>query len=193
MGPSDADADGDAASRAAALEATLAEVQQWGVDRFSIEGVSHRAKLSIEFLRETWADERQLIVEALRSYSEAMIVIPDTGSLCEDLTGLALSLGTYLNEPVGRRIARMMVIDSKSLVVDADIRVQFWALRQERIDAIFERATQRGEIKNPVKPIVALQLLTSPLHSLALYTERSVPPSYCRTIAELVTRALTSD
>ncbi len=32
----------DAAMRAIALDAALAELQQWGMDRFSIEGVAQR-------------------------------------------------------------------------------------------------------------------------------------------------------
>ncbi|PRC45538.1 TetR family transcriptional regulator, partial [Mycobacterium sp. ITM-2017-0098] len=71
----------DASQRAAALDAALAEVQQWGVERFRLEGVAHRARLSPDYVRQTWGSEEELIAEALLSYSEAMMTLPDTGSL----------------------------------------------------------------------------------------------------------------
>lgn len=180
----------DASQRAAALEAALAEVQQWGVERFRIEGVAHRARLSPEYVRQTWGNEEELIAEALLSYSEAMMTLPDTGSLHGDLTELALALAAYLNEPVGRRISRMLVIDSKSQDIDVGTRGRFWTVRREMVEGIFRRAAERGELRPDVKPIVALQLLTSPLHTFALYSNDPIGADYCRTVAELVTRAI---
>lgn len=182
--------DTEAVQRAAVLEAALAEVQQWGVDRFRLEGVAHRARLDPDYVRQTWATEQELIAEALLSYSQTMIELPDTGSLHGDLTELALALAGYLNEPVGRRISRMLVIDSKSEAVDPNTRGHFWTIRRERVEGIFRRAAERGELRSDVKPIVALQLLTSPLHAFALYSNDPIGQDYCRTIATLVTRAI---
>lgn len=184
--------DTDESRRAAALEAALDEVQQWGVDRFRIEGVAHRAKLSPDYVRQTWGSEQELIAEALLGYSQTMMRLPDTGSLHGDLTGLALALADYLNEPVGRRISRMLVIDSKSQAVDRSTRGQFWTVRRAIVEDIFRRAVERGELRDDVKHIVALQLLTSPLHTFALYSDDPIPPEYCRTIADLVTRAIST-
>lgn len=185
--------DHDAAQRTAAVEAALAEVQQWGFDRFRLEGVAHRARLNPEYLRQTWHNEHELIAEALLTYSQATVDLPDTGTLHGDLTGLALSLAAYLNEPVGRRISRMMVIDSKSEAVDPSTRNHFWTIRREMVEGLFLRAAERGELRDDVKPIVALQLLTSPLHTFALYSNDDIGEDYCRTIATLVTRAIRKD
>jgi hypothetical protein len=182
--------DNDESKRAAALDAALAELQQWGVDRFSIEGVAHRSQLDPGFLQRTWSGERQLILEALLSYSERMMALPDTGSLHGDLTELALSIASYVNEPVGRRIARMMVVDPKSQAADFDTRIKFWSMRQEAIEVIFSRASERGELRDDVKPTIVLQLLTSPLHTFALYTDRPVPAGYCRAIADMIARGV---
>lgn len=184
--------DVDVSTRAKALDAALAELQLWGVDRFSIEGVAHRSHLSREYLHNTWTSQQELIVEALRNYTEMMIALPDTGSLHGDLTEIALSVGAYLNESMGRRITRMFVVDSRSLVVDSDTRMQFWALRQKAIEEVLARAAERGEMRSDIKPLLVLQLLTSPLNAVALYSDRPVDPTYCRAIADLVTRAVST-
>ncbi|PRC50329.1 TetR family transcriptional regulator, partial [Mycobacterium sp. ITM-2017-0098] len=98
---------------------------------------AHRARLSPDYVRQTWGSEEELIAEALLSYSEAMMTLPDTGSLHGDLTELALALAAYLNEPVGRRISRMLVIDSKSQDIDVGTRGRFWAVRREMVEGIF--------------------------------------------------------
>lgn len=182
----------EASTRAAALEAALAELQQWGVDRFSIEGAAHRCRLEPEYFRQTWNSERQLIIDALLSYGRSISAQPDTGSLHGDLTELALTIASYLNEPAGRRLARMMVIDSKSHGVDFDTRVQFWAVRERAFGRIVDRAVARGELSTDVDTKLMLQLLTSPLHAVALYSDRPLQPEYCRAIADLVTRAVSS-
>ncbi|MGB7358900.1 MAG: TetR-like C-terminal domain-containing protein [Mycobacterium sp.] len=180
----------DVTMRSAALDGALAEMQQWGVDRFSFEGVAHRSRLPTEYLRQTWVSERQLIIDTMTGYSETLIALRDTGSLHSDLTALALSLGTILNDPVGRRITRMFVVDCKSMAVDSETRVQFWMLRRKTIEDIFARAAARGELRGDADPLMTLQLLTSPLHSVALFTDLPVTPKYCRAIADMVTRAI---
>ncbi|KWX68483.1 TetR/AcrR family transcriptional regulator C-terminal ligand-binding domain-containing protein [Mycobacterium sp. NAZ190054] len=182
--------DADASQREAAIHAALAELQQWGVDRFSMEGVAHRSRLSTEYLQQTWESDRQLILDALLHYSETIVSVPDTGSLREDLTELALAIAAYVNEPVGRRIARMAVVDTKTPAADYDTRALFWTMRTATIEVIFERAAARGELRDGVRPGIVLQLLTAPLHTFALYSDRPVDPGYCRMIADLVTRAI---
>ena len=184
--------DVDAAMRTQALDAALAELQQWGVDRFSIEGVAHRSHLDRGYLLQTWENKGQLIIDALLSYSDMMITAPDTGSLHGDLHELALSLAAYLNETVGRRIVRMLVVDSKSYTVDSETRLLFWSLRREVIETICRRATERSELRRDVNPMLALQLLTSPLHTFALYSDAPIDPGYCRAVADLVTRAVST-
>ena len=180
----------DATMRSAALDGALAEMQQWGVDRFSFEGVAHRSHLPTDYLRQTWVSERQLIIDTVNSYSETLTALRYTGSLHGDLTALALSLGTLLNDPVGRRITRMFVIDCKSMAVDSETRVQYWRSRRKTIDDIFARAAARGELRRDADPLITLQLLMSPLHTVALFTDLPVTPNYCRAIADMVACAV---
>ena len=177
-------------TRAAALDAVLDELQQWGVDRFSVEGAAHRAQLETDFFRQTWGSERQLIVDALLNYTREITEIPDTGSLHGDLSALTHCIARYLNDPVGRRIARMMVIDSKSYEVDVETRTQFWSARQQPVHEILRRAHARGELSEDVNPTVVMQLVSAPLHTIALYSDRPATHDYCQAVADMVTRAL---
>ncbi len=182
--------DADATLRASALAAALAEVQQWGVDRFSIEGAAQRGRLDPDYFRQNWASEHHLIVDALLDHSEGSVPVPDTGSLRGDLIALSLSVADSLNGSYGRRLLRMLVVDSRSQAVDSDTRGRYWSSRLRTIEVIFHRAAERGELHADVKPFVAIQLLLSPLHTVALYTDIPVDPDYCRAVADMVTRAV---
>ncbi|WNG88839.1 TetR-like C-terminal domain-containing protein [Mycobacterium sp. ITM-2016-00317] len=155
-----------------------------------MEGVADRSRLSTDYLHTLWHNEQQLVLDALLDYSQTIITVPDTGSLHGDLTELALSIAAYVNEPVGRRIARMMVVDTKSQAADYGTRARFWTMRTSTIEVIFRRAAERGELRDDIRPMIVLQLLTSPLHTFALYSDRPVNSRYCREIADLVTRAI---
>lgn len=189
MASSDTD-DADGAQRAAARKAALDELLQWGVDRFSVEGAAQRCSVGVDFFRQQWPNERDLIIEALLEYSESTITVPDTGSLLDDLTVLTLSVAAFLNDAMGRRLLRMLVVDSRSQAVDEETRARFWATRLSTLESIFDHAGERGELRPNVKVFIAIQMLMSPLHTYALYTDVEIAPEYCRVVAEMVARAI---
>ena len=75
--------------------------------------------------------------------------------------------------------------------VDVETRAQFWATRQQAVNEILRRAEARGELRDDVRPTVVMQLVSSPLHTLALYSDRPATHDYCQAIADLVARAVT--
>lgn len=60
------------------------------------------------------------------------------------------------------------------------------------METILARATRRGEIHLEFRAIHVLHLLTAPLQTCALYSSAPVEPGYCRAIADLVTRAVST-
>jgi hypothetical protein len=87
-----------------------------------------------------------VLVEALLSYSNQKVAILDTGSLREDLIGLASSLSAYITSPMGEGIVRMMAAskDDPALAVN---REKFFQTRFETARVILERAAARGELR----------------------------------------------
>lgn len=184
--------DSDATVRAAVLDAALTELQQWGVDRFSIEGVAHRSDLDANLIRQSWERPQDLIFDALVTSGPAMIDNPDTGSFAGDLRALAEAARAYLNDPVGRRIVRMLVIDGKSHTVDDETRRMFWNRHLGAMDSIVARAITRDQIRPGIRSDTVLQLLIAPLQTFALYNTAPLGRDYCRTVADLVVRAVSS-
>ena len=73
---------------------------------------------------------------------------------------------------------------------DGAPQVRFWANRLSKLESIFGDAAERGELRPDAKVFVAIQMLMSPLHTYALYTDVEIAPEYCRVVAEMVARAI---
>ena len=77
-------------------------------------------------------------------------------------------------------------------IASMDVRRSAWLARAATLDVVFERARQRGEITDSADPHLALELLFAPINMRALYTGMPVDDDYCRTIADMVYRAISS-
>jgi AcrR family transcriptional regulator len=135
------DASRDTALREAALE-LLAET---GYDRLTLDSVAARAHASKATIYRRWSGKAELVVDAL-SRIKGSPVVPDTGSLRDDLETIARS-----STDSGNRFdAQVMLGLITALARDAELRQVF---REQLIDphmadikAVFERAVLRGEV-----------------------------------------------
>ncbi len=113
----------------------------------------------------------------------------DTGSLRGDLLALARTIAADVNTPVGRTFHRVMVMDSRGHH-DGETRMMFWQRRFAVIRSVVDRARERGELREGVQTVAAIQIVTAPLYVRSLYTEDPVDDGYCVAIADLAWHAL---
>ena len=172
--------------------AVLDELQQWGVDRFSVEALAGRCGIDPEVVYRYWGDRDRVLLDALFSYSDSFIVVPDTGSLRDDLRGLMLSVARYLNTDFGRTVLRSVLPHSEGYLPD-EVRLVFWTRRMRDARVVFERAVARGEMKDgDVTAMAALANLMSPVHVRALYIPGPIDDEFCIAMSDMTWRALTN-
>jgi hypothetical protein len=53
-----------------------------------------------------------------------------------------------------------------------------------------DRARERGELREGVRPVAAVQIVLAHLHVRALYSEGEIDDDYCAAIADLAWHAL---
>jgi len=173
------------------LAAAFDELTRWGIDRFSILALADRHRLDPAAIRRQWGDEEHLILDLLL-HQNAGLTPPDMGSLRTDLLALAMGMARYIDSEVGRSLQVTHLIGNPGLPT-AQIRRALWKARADRLRGVFDRARQRGELLAEVDAETALELLFAPINMRALFTGEPVDDDYCRTIAELVWRAVTPD
>ena len=134
------DSSRDLALRESAL-ALLAEV---GYDRLTMDAVAARAHAGKTTIYRRWQSKAELVVDALNGL-KGEHDIPDTGSLRQDLHGLAADI-TNAETHVGALTVGLV----NALVHDAELRRvfqnKFIAPRIAAFRIVFERAVTRGEM-----------------------------------------------
>ena len=187
--PDDALAGIPADMRARVMPAVLDELARWGVERFSVEAMAERHDLDAEEVYRHWGDRQRLIVDAALGDREALRSAADTGSLRGDLLAMARSVAEQVNTEAGRTFVRAMVMNRRGRH-DESTRMMFWRERFAVLRAVVDRAKERGELREGVHPVAAVQIVLAPLYVRALYTEDVIDDDYCAAIADLAWHAL---
>lgn len=175
--------------RARVMPAVLDELTRWGVERFSIAAMAERHHLDAGMIYRYWGDRQRLIVDAALADIETWSSATDTGSLRGDLLGLARCVTDRINTEVGRTFLRAMSMDRRGYH-DEDTRMKFWAARFAVVRAVVDRARERGELREGVDTLAAVQIVMAPLQLRALYTDAAVDDDFCAAIADLAWHAL---
>jgi AcrR family transcriptional regulator len=171
------------------LAAGLDELSRWGIERFSVGALAARHSIDESLIRQYWGDRQRLALDLLLSWDGSDNVAVDTGSLRGDLRALAATLAHYVNTVQGRSLLRALVLEDRVSYVD-ETRKLFWAKRFQTLRIVFDRAAERGELRDGVDLLAAVQLLTGPINVRALYTADPIEDQYCETVADLAWHAV---
>lgn len=167
------------------------EVARWGIDRFDVGAMAHRHCLDVDAINRRWPDPEQLILDALAQWPADGVAPPDTGSLRTDLRELAVRMATIVTSEIGRKLHGGHLIGD-AYMPSVDVRRSAWRTRAASLAVVFERAGERGEIREDIEYVTALELLFAPINMRALYTGEPLDDAYCQTVADLVCRAITA-
>ncbi|WP_233211045.1 TetR-like C-terminal domain-containing protein [Mycobacterium sp. shizuoka-1] len=175
--------------RRTVLAAAYDELTRWGLERFDIPTMCARHKIDESLVSRYWGDGHALALDVLVSWNAEILSPPDTGSLRDDLQALAAAVARQVNNPLARSLLRAMVVDDRAAFPD-DTRMAFWRQRFVSINAVFDRAADRGEMRPGVDRVAAMQLIFAPINVRALYTKDQVDDGYYTAIADLVWHAI---
>ena len=175
--------------RARVMPAVIDELARWGVERFSIEALAERHHLDATQIYRYWGDRQRLIVDAALADFEALSSATDTGSLRGDLLALARSVTDRINTEVGHTRLRAFVMDGRGYH-DEETRMKFWQARFAVVRAFVDRARERGELREGVDTLAAVQIVMAPLQIRALYSDVKVDDDFCEAIADMAWHAI---
>ncbi|ORV88912.1 TetR family transcriptional regulator [Mycobacterium interjectum] len=175
--------------RARVMPAALDELARWGVERFSIEAMAERHRLDREMIYRYWGDRQRLIVDAALADAQTFGTTIDTGSLRGDLLAMARSAADRINTEEGRTFLRALVMERPG-IHDEATRMMLWQARFAVVREVIDRARQRGELREGVNTLAAVQLVLAPLNIRALYSDTPIDDRYCEAIADMAWHAL---
>jgi AcrR family transcriptional regulator len=154
----------DASRDADLCQAALELLAELGYDRLTIDAVAARAGAGKATVYRRWPGKAELVADAMSRMKAAPDHV-DTGSLRGDLVEFTCHLQAADN-PFQTSVAAGLV---SALVHDADLRAafaeHFLAPRRQILQAMFERAAERGEIQ----PQPDFGLLAEVLPAMAIH------------------------
>ncbi len=175
--------------RSLVMPAVIDELARWGVERFSVEAMAERHRLDAATIYRYWGDRQRLIVDAAIADVETVASVADTGSLRGDLSALSRALADRLNTGDGRTMLRAVMMDRRGRH-DEETRRLLWRERFAVVRQVIDRARERGELRDGVNTLAAVQLVLAPLNVHALYSDTPIDDRYCEAIADMAWHAV---
>ncbi len=172
----------------AVARAVLEELNQSGIEDFSIPQVAARAGVSNSSLYRRWPNKAALIAFAGGRNSQATIPFPDCGSLRKDLAQALAEVFETFSDPSMRAVIAMAFSASEAPELKQTLG-NFWQLRVEQQREMFNRAIARGEIPADADTSEIIERAVGPLYFRFFVTRRAITKKF---IQELVDAALPS-
>lgn len=147
-------------------DATLDVLIDVGYDRLTMDAVASAARASKATLYRRWSTREALVVDALTSM-KGTPVLPDTGSLRSDLLASACGMGGLTDERQISLLASIVTAIGRDRDFADAFRDQFVAPKAAVGRAIFDRARERGEIRDDVD----LDLMAAALPGILLHRQ----------------------
>ncbi|WNV75190.1 TetR/AcrR family transcriptional regulator [Geodermatophilus sp. DSM 44513] len=132
----------DRAIQAAVLE-VLAEV---GYPGLTMDAVATTAGVSKATIYRRWPSKADLLVSVIDTASDETLVVPDSGSLRDDLVVLLSSLAGVLAGPGGSASRALLGVMNQEPALEAAFRRGPMARWAEAFVTVLERAVARGEL-----------------------------------------------
>jgi AcrR family transcriptional regulator len=175
--------------RAAVLAATIEELSERGYAAFTIDNVAQRTGVHKTTVYRRWPDRETLIAEALADSVATEIPIPDTGSVDDDLRGLARSLVAWANSASGRAVLAVMVSTAAGLPAPPNSARHVFRDRIRQTLPVVTRAITRGEVPDGTDPAELIKTLVAPIYFRVLITGEPVGDSTADAAAALALTA----
>ncbi|MFD8691381.1 TetR/AcrR family transcriptional regulator [Streptomyces sp. NPDC059651] len=137
-----------AALEKALLDAAWEELASSGYARFTMDAVVQRAGTSPPVLYRRWSDRDELVRAAIAHVLDKnRIEVPDTGSLRGDVLALMREINATRVQLVTVMSVHLAGYYQETGTSPSDLRGLLGAGRERALDALFDRAVDRGEIK----------------------------------------------
>ncbi len=146
------------------FDATLQVLEEVGYDRLTMDAVATAARASKATLYRRWNGKVALVIDALLS-AKGPQALPDTGTLRGDLLATFCGEGGLTDHSAVATFASVLTAISRDAEFAAAFREKVIAPKAAVGRAIFERARERGELREGVD----LDLLAPALAGICLH------------------------
>jgi len=168
--------------RAAVHRAVTSLVAERGYGNFTVADVAARAGVADTSIYRRWGNLEALTMDVALAWLTAQSPIPDTGSLDGDLRAYAANVARDITGPEGPAVLRLVIALSTAGDDGLQARDAFLTERSRQLQAMFDRARDRGE--QPPSVMDVLDLILSPMYIRVLFGAGPPTTDYVGTLVD---------
>jgi AcrR family transcriptional regulator len=131
----------------AIFAATLAELQEHGYPKLTMDRVATRARTSKASLYRRWPNKAGLALDALIDSFTTVDDLPDTGELRGDLRALLRRMASVMTGPTGEVIRSILMDTTADPEVAKEARALLMGRRHLPFLAVLQRWADRGVVR----------------------------------------------
>ncbi|WP_327105847.1 TetR/AcrR family transcriptional regulator [Nonomuraea glycinis] len=150
--------------RDAVRQATLSELSEHGMRGLTVENVAERSGVHKTTVYRRWGSVEGLIADALEMAQEEPWPIPDTGTIEEDLRGVARLVQSGFDDPELGPVSSAFVAAAMQSPEAARALHDFFEARHEQSAQVVRRAVDRGELPVTVDVLEVIRVAVAPIY-----------------------------
>jgi AcrR family transcriptional regulator len=173
----------------AILEAAVDVFAEVGFDALTMEGVALRAGVGKNTLYRRYPNKLELVVSAVRRFTDVGARPPDTGSTRGDVRAIVDDLvGIVTDTPMGRMLPILVATRTRVPELDAAYSESV-ADKRARSAAVVGAGVERGDLRADVDVEAVVDALVSPIFYRLLVTSAPLDEQFRATLVATVLRA----
>jgi AcrR family transcriptional regulator len=168
----------------AILEAAVDVFAEVGLEGLTMEGVAARAGVGKNTLYRRYPNKLDLVVGAVRCYTNVGAPPPDTGTTHGDVRALVADLVAIVTgTPMGRMLPILVAVRTRVPELDAAY-ADIVADKRARSAAVVRRGIARGDFRADVDVEVVVDAFVSPVFYRFLVTNAPLDERFVATVAD---------
>ncbi|MCX4749966.1 TetR/AcrR family transcriptional regulator [Kitasatospora sp. NBC_01287] len=180
-----------ARTRAAVLDAAMAEIAERGYGGLSLERVAERAGVGRATLYRRWGGGPGLVADLLSRIGEDAVPLTETGDLDADLRGYARALATGFAHPtIGPAFCAIVAAAAADPGGQAGTALHAFIDRADHEwGAVVDRAVARGELPGGTVGIEVIRTVSGHVHHRIFFTRDPVDEAFADRVALITSTA----
>lgn len=158
----------------AILAAAYQLLTEQGFKSVTVDGIAEKAGVSKATIYKWWSNKAAVVIEAFFEASEALLSVPDTGNVREDLFLQVQHLAAFLTSGEGRFIKEFIAEGQFDAKIAEEYRSRYFNPRRFISKGILEKGMVRGELRQDLDAELCIDLLFAPLFYRLLITGEPV-------------------
>ncbi|WP_033290293.1 TetR/AcrR family transcriptional regulator [Amycolatopsis jejuensis] len=147
----------------AVLDATVARIQAVGAEDTKVADIADAVGVHETSIYRRWKTRPRLLADAVLTYHQRSVPVPDTGSTRTDLLTFFEELNSLAGDPTGATVFTGFMLSTNDPEVNEALS-EFFTRRFEAAGAIIERGKQRGDVDPDTDTDLVLYLLGGLIH-----------------------------